>query len=179
VALPQEKRSSSDWARQTLTPQVDQQTNERIATLEKEATAANAAIAEADERTTEAQLALSRAKADIADADARANGAHDPAVAGTKTASTPCSARHRVDSESNRHNGTRQQRRFEHAPCTSLKADIFLHRLSALPPCVAKRSIGPLHLRGRESEMALYALTAATATTPASSEVTALSSRSG
>jgi hypothetical protein len=44
-------------------------------------------------------------------------------------------------------------------------------------PGVAKRSIGHFRLRGKESEIELGALAAAAATTRASGEVAALSSR--
>jgi hypothetical protein len=45
-------------------------------------------------------------------------------------------------------------------------------------PGIAERSIGRLRLRGKESEIELYALSAAVAETRASGEVTALSARS-
>ena len=51
--------------------------------------------------------------------------------------------------------------------------------LAALPPGLAKRSIGRLRLRGNENEIELYALTAAVSATSASGEITALSSRLG
>ena len=51
--------------------------------------------------------------------------------------------------------------------------------LAALPPGIAKRSIGQLRLRGKENEIELYALTAAVSATSASGEITALSSRLG
>ena len=59
-----------------------------------------------------------------------------------------------------------------------LASAALVDRLSAMPPGVAKRSIGRLRLRGKENEIALYALAAA-ATTRAGGEVTARSSRSG
>jgi len=46
-----------------------------------------------------------------------------------------------------------------------LASAALLDRLAALPPGVAKRSIGRLRLRGRESEIQLYALAAAAPTT--------------
>jgi adenylate cyclase len=60
-----------------------------------------------------------------------------------------------------------------------LASAALVDRLSAMPPGVAKRSIGPLRLRGKENEIALYALAAAARTTRAGGEVTARSSRSG
>ena len=45
--------------------------------------------------------------------------------------------------------------------------------LAALPPGVAKCSIGQLRLRGKENEIELYALTAAVSAIRGSSEVTA------
>jgi hypothetical protein len=48
-----------------------------------------------------------------------------------------------------------------------LASAALLDRLSALPPGVAKRSIGRLRLRGKASEIELYALAAAAATTRA------------
>ena len=54
-----------------------------------------------------------------------------------------------------------------------------VNRLAALPPGIAKRSIGRLRLRGKENEIELYALTAAVSATSASGEITALSSRLG
>jgi len=60
-----------------------------------------------------------------------------------------------------------------------LASAALVDRLSALPPGIAKRSIGPLHLRGKDSEIGLYALTAAAAATRGSGQVTALASRSG
>ena len=51
--------------------------------------------------------------------------------------------------------------------------------LAALPPGIAKRSIGRLRLRGKENDIELYALTAAVSATSASGEITALSSRLG
>lgn len=51
-------------------------------------------------------------------------------------------------------------------------------RLAALPPGVAKRSIGALRVRGKRSEIALYALASATAVRRASGEIAALPSRS-
>lgn len=53
-----------------------------------------------------------------------------------------------------------------------LASAALLDRLAALPPGIAKRSIGPLRLRGKESEIELYALTAgesANATLPSRS----------
>jgi adenylate cyclase len=44
-----------------------------------------------------------------------------------------------------------------------LASAALMDRLAGLPPGVAKRPIGGLHLRGRESEIEIYALTAATA----------------
>ena len=49
--------------------------------------------------------------------------------------------------------------------------------LVALPPGIAKRSIGQLRLRGKENEIELFALTAAVSPTRADGEVRALSSR--
>ena len=51
--------------------------------------------------------------------------------------------------------------------------------LAAMPPGVAKRSIGRLRLRGKENEIELYALAAAGSATRAGGGVTALSSRTG
>ncbi len=51
-----------------------------------------------------------------------------------------------------------------------LASAALIDRIAALPPGVAKRSIGPLRLRGKESEIELYALAA---------EATGLSPRSG
>jgi adenylate cyclase len=60
-----------------------------------------------------------------------------------------------------------------------LASAALVHRLGALPPGIAKRSIGRLRLRGKENEIELYALTAAVSAVRASGEVTALSSRLG
>ena len=60
-----------------------------------------------------------------------------------------------------------------------LASAVLVNRLAALPPGVAKRSIGRLRLRGKENDIELYALTAAVSATPASGEVAALSSRIG
>jgi hypothetical protein len=54
-----------------------------------------------------------------------------------------------------------------------------VNRLAALPPGIAKRSIGRLRLRGKENEIELYALAAAVSATSASGEITALSSGLG
>jgi adenylate cyclase len=51
--------------------------------------------------------------------------------------------------------------------------------LAAMPPGVAKRSIGRLRLRGKENEIELYALATAGSATRAGGGVTALSSRTG
>lgn len=45
-----------------------------------------------------------------------------------------------------------------------LASAALLDRLAALPPSVTKRSIGQLRLRGKETEIELYALAAATNT---------------
>ena len=50
--------------------------------------------------------------------------------------------------------------------------------LAALPPGIAKRSIGRLRLRGKENETEIYALATAEVATRPSGEVTVLSSRS-
>jgi adenylate cyclase len=60
-----------------------------------------------------------------------------------------------------------------------LASAALVNRLAALPPGIAKRSIGQLRLRGKENEIELYALTAAVSATSASGEITALSSRLG
>ena len=60
-----------------------------------------------------------------------------------------------------------------------LASAALVNRLAALPPSIAKRSIGRLRLRGKENEIELYALTAAVSATSASGEITALSSRFG
>ena len=60
-----------------------------------------------------------------------------------------------------------------------LASAALVNRLAALPPGIAKRSIGRLRLRGKENEIELYALTAAVSATSASGEITALSSRLG
>jgi adenylate cyclase len=59
-----------------------------------------------------------------------------------------------------------------------LASAALVERLAALPPGIAKRSIGRLRLRGKESEIELYALAAGVAEIRASGEVTALSPRS-
>ena len=58
-----------------------------------------------------------------------------------------------------------------------LASAALVNRLAALPPGIAKRSIGRLPLRGKENEIELYALTAAVSATSASGEITVLSSR--
>jgi adenylate cyclase len=58
-----------------------------------------------------------------------------------------------------------------------LASAALVNRLAALPPGVAKRSIGRLRLRGKENEIELYALAAAVSATRAGGEVRALSSR--
>jgi adenylate cyclase len=60
-----------------------------------------------------------------------------------------------------------------------LASAALVNRLAALPPGIAKRSIGRLRLRGKENEIELYALTAAVSATSASGEITALSSQLG
>ena len=60
-----------------------------------------------------------------------------------------------------------------------LASAALVNRLAALPPGIAKRSIGRLRLRGKENEIELYALTAAVSATSVSGEITALSSRLG
>jgi len=60
-----------------------------------------------------------------------------------------------------------------------LASAVLVNRLSDLPAGVAKRSVGPLRLRGKESEIAVYALSTTATTTRASGEVKAISSRSG
>jgi len=60
-----------------------------------------------------------------------------------------------------------------------LASAALVNRLAALPPGIAKRSIGRLRLRGKEHELEIYALAAAVSVTRASGEVTTLSSRSG
>jgi adenylate cyclase len=60
-----------------------------------------------------------------------------------------------------------------------LASAALVNRLAALPPGIAKRSIGRLRLRGKENEIELYALTAAVSAISASGEITALSSRLG
>jgi adenylate cyclase len=60
-----------------------------------------------------------------------------------------------------------------------LASAALVNRLAALPPGIAKRSIGWLRLRGKENEIELYALAAAVSATSASDEITALSSRLG
>jgi adenylate cyclase len=57
-----------------------------------------------------------------------------------------------------------------------LASAALVDRLPALPPGVAKRPIGQLRLRGKESDIALYALAAAAATC-ADGNVTSLSSQ--
>ncbi len=59
-----------------------------------------------------------------------------------------------------------------------LASAALMERVAALPLGIAKRSIGRLRLRGKESEIELYALSAAVAETHASGEVTVLSPRS-
>ena len=58
-----------------------------------------------------------------------------------------------------------------------LASAALVNRLAALPPGIAKRSIGQLRLRGKENEIELFALTAAVSATRADGEVRALSSR--
>ena len=60
-----------------------------------------------------------------------------------------------------------------------LASAALVDRLSTLPPGVAKRFMGPLHLRGKAGQIALYALASTGVKTRASGEVTALSSRTG
>jgi adenylate cyclase len=60
-----------------------------------------------------------------------------------------------------------------------LASAALVNRLAALPPGIAKRSIGRLRLRGKENEIELYALTAAVSATSTSGEITALSSQLG
>jgi adenylate cyclase len=59
-----------------------------------------------------------------------------------------------------------------------LASAVLVNRLAAMPPGVAKRSIGRLRLRGKENEIELYALAAAGSATRAGGG-TALSSRTG
>ena len=61
----------------------------------------------------------------------------------------------------------------------ALASAALVNRLAALPPGIAKRSIGRLRLRGKENEIELYALTTAVSAVRASGEITALSSRLG
>ncbi len=61
--------------------------------------------------------------------------------------------------------------------CRVLASAALVDRLEALPPGIAKRAIGQLRLRGKESDIALYALAAAAATRT-DAEVTTLASRS-
>ncbi len=58
-----------------------------------------------------------------------------------------------------------------------LASAVLVDRLGALPPGVAKRAIGALRLRGKESDIEVYAL-AAGAAIRADGKVAALSSRS-
>ncbi len=51
-----------------------------------------------------------------------------------------------------------------------LASAALVNRLATLPPGIAKRSIGRLHLRGKENEIELYGLTAAMSATCASGE---------
>jgi adenylate cyclase len=60
-----------------------------------------------------------------------------------------------------------------------LASAALVNRLAALPPGIAKRSIGRLRLRGKENEIELYALTAGVSAISAGGEITALSSRLG
>jgi adenylate cyclase len=60
-----------------------------------------------------------------------------------------------------------------------LASAALVNRLAALPPGIAKRSIGRLRLRGKENEIELYALTAGVSAINAGGEITALSSRLG
>jgi adenylate cyclase len=60
-----------------------------------------------------------------------------------------------------------------------LASAALVNRLAALPPGIAKCSIGRLRLRGKENEIEIYALTAADSATQAGAKVTALSSRAG
>jgi len=59
-----------------------------------------------------------------------------------------------------------------------LASAALVNRLAALPPGIAKRSIGRLRLRGKENETEIYALATAEVATRPSGEVTVLSSRS-
>ena len=59
-----------------------------------------------------------------------------------------------------------------------LASAALVNRLAALPPGIAKRSIGRLRLRGKENETEIYALAIAEVATRPSGEVTVLSSRS-
>jgi adenylate cyclase len=52
-----------------------------------------------------------------------------------------------------------------------LASAALVNRLTALPPGIAKRSIGPLRLRGKENETEIYALTTAEVVTRPSGEV--------
>ena len=60
-----------------------------------------------------------------------------------------------------------------------LASATLVNRLVAMPPGIAKRSIGRLRLRGKESEIEIYALAAAASVTQAGGEVTNLPSRTG
>jgi adenylate cyclase len=60
-----------------------------------------------------------------------------------------------------------------------LASATLVNRLVAMPPGIAKRSIGRLRLRGKESEIEIYALAAASSVTQAGGEVTNLPSRTG
>ena len=60
-----------------------------------------------------------------------------------------------------------------------LASAALVNRLAAMPPGVARRSIGRLRLRGKENEIELYALATAVSATRAGGGVTALSSRTG
>jgi hypothetical protein len=52
-----------------------------------------------------------------------------------------------------------------------LASAALVNRLAALPPGIAKRSIGRLRLRGKENEIELYALAAAVSATSASPHI--------
>jgi hypothetical protein len=45
-----------------------------------------------------------------------------------------------------------------------LASAALIARIAALPPGIVKRSLGPIRLRGKETELELYALEAATET---------------
>jgi adenylate cyclase len=63
--------------------------------------------------------------------------------------------------------------------CRVLASAALLDRLSTLPPRIAKRSLGEFRLRGKQSDIALYALVAEAATAPAKGAPFAFHPKSG